>query len=77
MTVLTSLRSETSLWRLVQERYFFVALSVPPLQFTHQDEPARFVFFVSRLDVETLDIELLLYHIFKVRYTLVFLADVG
>jgi neurofibromin 1 len=31
-----------------------------------QDEQARFVFFVSKLDVETLDIELLLYHIFKV-----------
>jgi hypothetical protein len=31
-----------------------------------QDEQARFVFFVSMLDVETLDIELLLYHIFKV-----------
>ncbi|KAF8506037.1 hypothetical protein F5888DRAFT_1937943 [Russula emetica] len=30
-----------------------------------KDEPARFVFFVSKLDVETLDIELLLYHIFK------------
>ena len=31
-----------------------------------QDEQAIFVFFVSTLDVETLDIELLLYHIFKV-----------
>ncbi|KAH9981838.1 hypothetical protein BJV74DRAFT_778311 [Russula compacta] len=30
-----------------------------------KDEPAIFVFFVSKLDVETLDIELLLYHIFK------------
>lgn len=30
-----------------------------------KDEQARFVFFVSMLDVETLDIELLLYHIFK------------
>ncbi|KAI0265102.1 hypothetical protein BC834DRAFT_880157 [Gloeopeniophorella convolvens] len=28
-------------------------------------ERARYVFFVSKLDVETLDIELLLYHIFK------------
>jgi hypothetical protein len=35
-----------------------------------QDEQARFVFFVSMLDVETLDIELLLYHIFKVSRTL-------
>jgi hypothetical protein len=35
-----------------------------------QDEPARFVFFVSKLDVETLDIELLLYHIFKVSHYL-------
>ncbi|KAH9030143.1 hypothetical protein EDB85DRAFT_1456161 [Lactarius pseudohatsudake] len=32
---------------------------------TGKDEQARFVFFVSKLDVETLDIELLLYHIFK------------
>ncbi|KAI0306901.1 hypothetical protein B0F90DRAFT_1915023 [Multifurca ochricompacta] len=30
-----------------------------------KDDQARFVFFVSKLDVETLDIELLLYHIFK------------
>ncbi|KAI0291754.1 hypothetical protein BC826DRAFT_969907 [Russula brevipes] len=37
-----------------------------------KDEPARFVFFVSKLDVETLDIELLLYHIFK---TLTSVAD--
>jgi hypothetical protein len=35
-----------------------------------QDEQARFVFFVSKLDVETLDIELLLYHIFRVSYQL-------
>jgi hypothetical protein len=35
-----------------------------------QDEQARFVFFVSKLDVETLDIELLLYHIFRVCYQL-------
>ena len=34
-----------------------------------QDEQARFVFFVSMLDVETLDTELLLYHIFKVSPT--------
>jgi hypothetical protein len=39
---------------------------------TLQDEPARFVFFVSKLDVETLDIELLLYHIFKVSHQLAF-----
>jgi neurofibromin 1 len=38
-----------------------------------QDETARFVFFVSKLDVETLDIELLLYHIFKVRSPVCFL----
>lgn len=44
-----------------------------PLLSCLQDEPARFVFFVSKLDVETLDIELLLYHIFKVSYQLAFL----
>ncbi|KAI0040644.1 hypothetical protein FA95DRAFT_1647858 [Auriscalpium vulgare] len=33
--------------------------------FTGKDEPAVFVLFVSKIDVETLDIELLLYHIFK------------
>jgi hypothetical protein len=32
-----------------------------------------FVFFVSKLDVETLDIELLLYHIFKVSHLLAFI----
>lgn len=53
---------------------FLVALSVPLPQFILQDEPARFVFFVSKLDVETLDIELLLHHIFKVGYKLAFPA---
>ncbi|KAI0065862.1 hypothetical protein BV25DRAFT_1988944 [Artomyces pyxidatus] len=33
--------------------------------FTGKEDPAVFVLFVSKLDVETLDIELLLYHIFK------------
>jgi len=32
----------------------------------YKDIPAVFVLFVSKIDVETLDIELLLYHIFKV-----------
>ncbi|KAF7432844.1 Ras GTPase activating protein ira2 [Pleurotus ostreatus] len=32
----------------------------------HPNEPAVFVFFLSRVDVQSLDIELLMYHIFKI-----------
>ena len=71
------LRSETFLWRLVQEKYvLFSALSFHLLRGI-QDEPARFVFFVSKLDVETLDIELLLYHIFKVQSSIDFPSVAG
>jgi hypothetical protein len=31
-----------------------------------QDQVAIFILFVSKMDVETLDIDLILYHIFKV-----------
>ncbi len=49
-------------------RNFFWCVVFLSLTLDLQDEPARFVFFVSKLDVETLDIELLLYHIFKVSH---------